>query len=252
MAFPELSGSNWDSVSTLDGAVSTIDAFLERFLGCFGTAGRHEFRSGRHEFRSQQTKQGKKNDLVWMISCSPATKNFSTRSQQVVKLVPRVCGEATVILDFKGTGWTGRVAANVVEINEYAAPVSFYDCIKASPTPWYILGFSWLVLQHRTVRNTVITTTTPQACPELLPSFLSSVFWFITKLAVFRQLPTFHFDPFISRRIPSSNWPLVVAVEVIIVATKRWNSIRCSLLDKDRLRVVLAPHALYFGHGVLH
>ncbi|MQL72641.1 hypothetical protein Taro_004984, partial [Colocasia esculenta] len=38
---------------------------------------------------------GKKNGLVWMISCSPATKNFSTRPQQVLKLVPRVAADTT-------------------------------------------------------------------------------------------------------------------------------------------------------------
>ncbi|MQL71755.1 hypothetical protein Taro_004076 [Colocasia esculenta] len=95
----------------------------------------------------------------------------------------------------------------------------------------------------------MVTTTTSQACPEFLPAFLSSVSWFITELAVFRQLPTFHIDSFISRSISSSNWPLIVVVKVVSVATKCWNSVRCSLLDKDRLRVVLAPHALYFGHG---
>ncbi|MQM13872.1 hypothetical protein Taro_046799 [Colocasia esculenta] len=34
--------------------------------------------------RSQQTKQGKKNGLLWMISFTPATKNSSTRPQQVL------------------------------------------------------------------------------------------------------------------------------------------------------------------------
>ncbi|MQL90513.1 hypothetical protein Taro_023101 [Colocasia esculenta] len=58
------SGLFWDSRSTRAQAVSTRVAFPEQSTW------------------SQQTKQGKKNDLVWMISCSPATKNFSTRSQQ--------------------------------------------------------------------------------------------------------------------------------------------------------------------------
>ncbi|MQM13444.1 hypothetical protein Taro_046368 [Colocasia esculenta] len=75
-SFPELSGSNWDSVSTLDEVVSTLESFPEHFLGCFGTVAADT--------------TGKKNDLVWMISCSPTTKNFSSRLQQVLKLVPRV------------------------------------------------------------------------------------------------------------------------------------------------------------------
>ncbi|MQL88283.1 hypothetical protein Taro_020840 [Colocasia esculenta] len=50
--------------------------------------------------------------------------------------------------------------------------VSFYDSIKASLTPWHILSSTWLVLQHRTIRNTVVTTSAFQARPELLPAFL--------------------------------------------------------------------------------
>ncbi|MQM08551.1 hypothetical protein Taro_041409 [Colocasia esculenta] len=58
-----------------------------------------------------------------------------------------------------------------------ALKVSFNNSIKASLTSWYILGSIWLVLQHWTVRNTVVTTTTFQARPELLPAFFSSVPW---------------------------------------------------------------------------
>ncbi|MQL96836.1 hypothetical protein Taro_029517 [Colocasia esculenta] len=32
---------SWDSVSTLAQVVSTLEAFPEHHLGCFGTAGRH-------------------------------------------------------------------------------------------------------------------------------------------------------------------------------------------------------------------
>ncbi|MQL91156.1 hypothetical protein Taro_023758 [Colocasia esculenta] len=120
----------------------------------------------------------------------------------------------------------------------------------ASLTSWYIRGFPWLVLHHWTVRNTVVTTTTSQACPELLPAFFSSVPWFITEFAIFNQLPTFHFDSLISSNISSNIRPLVVVVDVVV--TKSWSNIGCSLLDKDRLGVVLAPHALYFGHGVFY
>ncbi|MQL70582.1 hypothetical protein Taro_002894 [Colocasia esculenta] len=203
---------NWSSsVDTSSSSVDTRDRFQKTFWPTWDSV------STLDQVAADTT--GKKNGLVWMISCSPATKNLSTRPQQVLILVPRV---------------------------------SFYDSIKASLTPWYILSSTWLVLHHWAVRNTVVTTTTSQACPELLPAFLSSVSWFITELAVLRQLPTFHFDSFVSRSISSSNWPLFAAVKVIIVATQCWSSIRCSLLDKDRLRVVLAPHALYFGHGVFY
>ncbi|MQL78316.1 hypothetical protein Taro_010740 [Colocasia esculenta] len=122
---------SWDSVSTL--------AQVDTGTGSVDTSGPSRTK---HMVRSQQTKHGKKNDLVWMISFTPATKNFSIRPQQVLKLVPKI---------------------------------SFYDRIKASLTLWYILGSPGLVLQHRTIWNTVVTTTTSQACPELLPAFLSSV-----------------------------------------------------------------------------
>ncbi|MQL79835.1 hypothetical protein Taro_012269 [Colocasia esculenta] len=58
--FQKTSWRTWDSVSTLDQVVADTT--------------------------------GKKNGLVWMISCSPATKNFSPRPQQVLKLVPRITG----------------------------------------------------------------------------------------------------------------------------------------------------------------
>ncbi|MQM05221.1 hypothetical protein Taro_038027, partial [Colocasia esculenta] len=38
---------------------------------------------------------GKKNGLVWAISCSPAAKNYSTRPQQDVNLSLRVAVDAT-------------------------------------------------------------------------------------------------------------------------------------------------------------
>ncbi|MQL78317.1 hypothetical protein Taro_010741, partial [Colocasia esculenta] len=66
---------SWDSVSTLAQVVSTLVAFQNTFWTKL--------------VRSQQTKQGKKNDLVWMISFTPATKNFSTQPQQVLKLVAK-------------------------------------------------------------------------------------------------------------------------------------------------------------------
>ncbi|MQM10782.1 hypothetical protein Taro_043682 [Colocasia esculenta] len=72
------SGLYWDSVSTLVQVVSTLVPFQGK------------------TYRSRVTCKhiaadttGKKNDLVWMISFSPATKNFSTRPQQVLKLIPR-------------------------------------------------------------------------------------------------------------------------------------------------------------------
>ncbi|MQL99412.1 hypothetical protein Taro_032134, partial [Colocasia esculenta] len=52
ISFPALSGSNWVSVSTRDGTVSTLEGFPEHILGCFGTSGRHGIRSGRHGLRS--------------------------------------------------------------------------------------------------------------------------------------------------------------------------------------------------------
>ncbi|MQL75787.1 hypothetical protein Taro_008160 [Colocasia esculenta] len=128
--------------------------------------------------------------------------------------------------------------------------VSFYDSIKAYLTPWYILSSAWLVLHHWTVRNTVVTTTTSQASPELLPAFFSLVPWFITEFAVFRQLPTFHLSSLISNNIPSDIRPLVVVVDVVV--TKGWSNIRCSPPDEDRLGVVLAPHAIHLGHGVFY
>ncbi|MQM22084.1 hypothetical protein Taro_055133 [Colocasia esculenta] len=110
------------SVSTLAQVVSTLDQLPSTFWvklgecvdtrwGCVDTRGLPRTPSGLFwdsrstlaqavSTQSQQTKQGKKNDLVWMISCSPATKNFSTRSQQVLKLVPRIAnlGEAVKAL----------------------------------------------------------------------------------------------------------------------------------------------------------
>ncbi|MQL89073.1 hypothetical protein Taro_021648 [Colocasia esculenta] len=72
------SGLYWDSVSTLVQVVSTLVPFQGK------------------TYRSRVTCKhvaadttGKKNGLVWMISCSPATKNFSTRPQQVLKLIPK-------------------------------------------------------------------------------------------------------------------------------------------------------------------
>ncbi|MQL81979.1 hypothetical protein Taro_014444 [Colocasia esculenta] len=47
--FPRtLSGLFWDSRSTLAQEVSTLVAFPEHHLGCFGTAGRHWHRQCRH------------------------------------------------------------------------------------------------------------------------------------------------------------------------------------------------------------
>ncbi|MQM18569.1 hypothetical protein Taro_051564 [Colocasia esculenta] len=40
-ASQKLSGSYWDSVSTLDQVVSTLESFPEHLLGCFGTVCRH-------------------------------------------------------------------------------------------------------------------------------------------------------------------------------------------------------------------
>ncbi|MQL89288.1 hypothetical protein Taro_021867 [Colocasia esculenta] len=37
--------------------------------------------------------KGKKNGLVWTISCSPATKNYSTRPQQDVNSSPKVAAD---------------------------------------------------------------------------------------------------------------------------------------------------------------
>ncbi|MQL97314.1 hypothetical protein Taro_029997 [Colocasia esculenta] len=41
-------------------------------------------------FRVAADATGKKNGLVWAISCSPATKNSSTQPQQDVNSSPRV------------------------------------------------------------------------------------------------------------------------------------------------------------------
>ncbi|MQM23554.1 hypothetical protein Taro_056620 [Colocasia esculenta] len=79
----------WDSVSTL-----AQNSFWAALGQCVDTTSSSVDTSGpsrtKHMVRSQQTKQGKKNGLVWMISFSPATKSFSTRPQQVLKLVPRI------------------------------------------------------------------------------------------------------------------------------------------------------------------
>ncbi|MQL70432.1 hypothetical protein Taro_002728 [Colocasia esculenta] len=98
--------------------------------------------------------------------------------------------------------------------------------------------------------NTVVTTTTSQACPELLPAFLSSVSWFIAEFAVLSQLPPFHLDFLVSNNVSPDIRPLVVVVDVVV--TKSWSNIGCSLLGENRLGVVLAPHALYLGHGVFY
>ncbi|MQL91090.1 hypothetical protein Taro_023694 [Colocasia esculenta] len=50
--------------------------------------------------------------------------------------------------------------------------------------------------------------------------------------------------------ISSDIRPLVVVVDIVV--TKSWSNIRCSLFDKDRLGVILAPHAFHFGHGVFY
>ncbi|MQL85876.1 hypothetical protein Taro_018412 [Colocasia esculenta] len=84
------------------------------------------------------------------------------------------------------------------------------------------MGSTWLVLHHWTVRNTVVTTTTSQACPELLPAFLSSVSWFIAEFVVLSQLPPFHLDSLVSNNVSPSIRPLVVVVDVIT------SSIPCS------------------------
>ncbi|MQM09531.1 hypothetical protein Taro_042406, partial [Colocasia esculenta] len=122
--------------------------------------------------------------------------------------------------------------------------------IKASLTPWCILSSTWLVLHHWIVRNTVVTATTSQACPELLPAFLSSVSWFIAEFIVLNQLPTFHLDSLVSSNISPGIQPLVVVVDVVVM--KSWSNIGRSLLEENRLGVVLAPHALYLGHGVFY
>ncbi|MQL75664.1 hypothetical protein Taro_008029 [Colocasia esculenta] len=76
--------------------------------------------------RSQQTKQRKMNDLVWMISCSPATKNFSTRSQQVLKLVPRnyvLVGKRDLILSRQMEGAILAQRDSLVGIDSRAEPI---------------------------------------------------------------------------------------------------------------------------------
>ncbi|MQM14041.1 hypothetical protein Taro_046970, partial [Colocasia esculenta] len=113
---------------------------------------------------------------------------------------------------------------------------------------WYILSSSWLVLQHSEVRNTMVMTPIFQARPEVLLAFFNLVPWFITEFALFSQLPTLHFDSLVSSNISSDIRPLIVVVKVVVVVTKSRSNIRCSLLDEDRLGVVLAPHAHHFDH----
>ncbi|MQM12774.1 hypothetical protein Taro_045696 [Colocasia esculenta] len=83
---------NWSSsVDTSSSSVDTRDRFQKTFWPTWDSV------STLDQVAADTT--GKKNGLVWMISCSPATKNISTRPQQVLKLVPRVwflglCGPA--------------------------------------------------------------------------------------------------------------------------------------------------------------
>ncbi|MQM02911.1 hypothetical protein Taro_035684 [Colocasia esculenta] len=105
--------------------------------------------------------------------------------------------------------------------------VGFYDSIKASLTAWYILSSTWLVLQHRTVRNTVVTTSAFQARPELLPAFFRSVPQFIIEFAVFSQLPTFHFDSLVSSNISSGIRSLVVVFDVVVTKSSDTTKLSC-------------------------
>ncbi|MQM09479.1 hypothetical protein Taro_042353, partial [Colocasia esculenta] len=73
---------NWSSsVDTSSSSVDTRDRFQKTFWPTWDSVSTLD--------QVAADTMGKKNGLVWMISCSPATKNFSTRPQQVLKLVPK-------------------------------------------------------------------------------------------------------------------------------------------------------------------
>ncbi|MQL99669.1 hypothetical protein Taro_032394 [Colocasia esculenta] len=79
---------NQDSRSTQYQSRSTLDQFPEQPVSRFGQCVDTTTRAGRHTTETER--MGKKMSFLWSIHSSLATKNSSTRPQQVPKLIPRL------------------------------------------------------------------------------------------------------------------------------------------------------------------